>query len=170
MILPAAIDHQVIPGIALPLKAKALEQGGAAQIGWHIACHDAVQAVFPKQIRYSGTDHLLHQTLTLMGFIDGITEVTGLEHAHHDVGEVAGGDHLLALGVERHQMDGAAVEELAIAVAQSTMPVTQGIEALVTAGFPGGEVSAVAQIEIQHQVGPFGRQDCDSGAGRAEVW
>ncbi|HEH9424431.1 TPA: hypothetical protein SIA30_004299, partial [Aeromonas salmonicida] len=31
MILPAAIDHQVIPGIALPLKAKALEQDGAAQ-------------------------------------------------------------------------------------------------------------------------------------------
>ncbi|HDN9014360.1 TPA: hypothetical protein P2I01_001187 [Aeromonas salmonicida] len=31
MILPAAIDHQVIPGIALPLKAKALEQGAAAQ-------------------------------------------------------------------------------------------------------------------------------------------
>jgi len=31
MILPAAIDHQVIPGIALPLKAKALEQGTGAQ-------------------------------------------------------------------------------------------------------------------------------------------
>ncbi|WP_201302774.1 MULTISPECIES: hypothetical protein [Aeromonas] len=31
MILPAAIDHQIVPGIALPLKAKALEQGAAAQ-------------------------------------------------------------------------------------------------------------------------------------------
>ncbi|EHI51074.1 hypothetical protein IYQ_18346 [Aeromonas salmonicida subsp. salmonicida 01-B526] len=31
MIFPAAIDHQIVPGIALPLKAKVLEQGGAAQ-------------------------------------------------------------------------------------------------------------------------------------------
>ena len=31
MILPAAIDHQIVPGQALPLEAEALEQGGAAQ-------------------------------------------------------------------------------------------------------------------------------------------
>jgi len=31
MILPAAIDHQIVTGQALPLEAEALEQGGAAQ-------------------------------------------------------------------------------------------------------------------------------------------
>jgi hypothetical protein len=31
MILPAAIDHQIVPCQALPLETEAIEQGGAAQ-------------------------------------------------------------------------------------------------------------------------------------------
>ncbi len=64
----------------------------------------------------------------LVSLVDGVTQMAGLEGAHQDVGEVAG-DHLLTMGIERHQMHPAAIEELAIAVAQPAVPVAQGVEA-----------------------------------------
>ncbi|MNE83326.1 hypothetical protein D3C80_1801340 [compost metagenome] len=92
-----------------------------------------------------------------------------LEHAHHDVGEVAGGEHPLPFGIERHQLHGAAVEKLAITVAQPPLPVTQGIEGLVPSRLPGLQMGAVAPVEIQHQLGPLRGQDGQPGAGRGDM-
>ncbi|MNG18535.1 hypothetical protein D3C84_1026120 [compost metagenome] len=92
-----------------------------------------------------------------------------LEHAHHDVGEVAGGEYPLPFGIERHQWHGAAIEKLAVTVAQSPLPVTQGIETLVTPRLPGREVNAVALVEIQHQTGPLRGQHGQPGTGRGDM-
>ena len=169
MILPAAIDHQILPRIPLPLESESLQQGVATQVGGHIAGHDAMQSLLAKQIVDGGSQDLLHQPLPLMGLVDGIAQMACLEHAHHDVGEVAGGEYPLPFGIERHQWHGAAVEKLAVTVAQSPLPVTQGIETLVAPRLLGREVNAVALVEIQHQTGPLRGQHGQPGTGRGDM-
>ena len=50
LIFPAAIDHQILPCESLTLETEPLQQGATALIGRHVASHDAMQVVLPKQV------------------------------------------------------------------------------------------------------------------------
>jgi hypothetical protein len=115
LVLPPALDQQVVSGIALDDEAKATQQAPTPFVGRQVRRLHPVQSKLVKRVSDDRDDRLAHETLALPVFPNGVPQVAVVRGSVHDVvkADVTYYRCRLAL-VEQEEFDGPPLGEIIV--------------------------------------------------------
>ncbi len=122
VILPAAIYQQIIFRIYFPYKSQALQQVCRSFVIRHVISHDAVQLNLIERKTDCVGNNLLHISLSLIAFCDGVTHMASLEHTSNDIADRTTANDMGFFFVDANEMCRQAIFKFYLALVQPPFP------------------------------------------------
>jgi hypothetical protein len=88
VVSPLTGNEKVVRCSAFDMESETIQQTRASLVFWQVVGHDAVEVQVLEDMGNGKAERGRHEALTLVGFIDSISQIAGLEGSPNHLGEI----------------------------------------------------------------------------------